>query len=166
MHKLLYQTRWLSLREGYEGMVYVDSDHGVMCVPITPDGQVIFILEPPAYLDGKQILFLPAGSVDEGEAPPESANRELREEIGFRAAQLDFLAILNPWVKYLNAHIHIYLARNLTPDKLEGDEGYNIHTETIPLSQIDDLITAGRLTDATVIAALFLARKKLEALCD
>jgi 8-oxo-dGTP pyrophosphatase MutT (NUDIX family) len=159
MSKLLYSTRWMSLYEG-DGGPYVDTGDAVMCVPVTPDGKVLFILEPNAY-NGEYTLYLPAGKVEPDEDLAACTNRELQEEAGVKAERMEYLAVLHPWFKYLNSTLTIFLARDLTPSKLEGDEGYVIETEYVPLDAFEAEIANGRLRDSSVIAALFLARQRL-----
>ena len=64
-------------------------------------------------------------------------------------------------MKYLNASITIYLARDFTPSRLPGDETYPIVPEYVPLASFESLMATNRLTDLSVITALFLARQKL-----
>lgn len=159
MAKLLYPNRWLSLYEGVGGP-YIATGSAVMCVPVTPEGSVQFIVEPNAY-DGTLALYLPAGKIEPGEDLAVCANRELQEEAGVKAGRLDVLATIDPWFKYLDSRLTLFLARDLTPSRLQGDEGYVIATETHPLSTFETHIASGRLRDASVIAALFLARQRL-----
>lgn len=161
LHKLIYSNQWLSLYESDQETTYVACDSGVMIVPVTSDGEVILIREPVAYGDGETSLFVPSGKIDDGETAAESANRELQEEIGFRADRLDCLAEVEPWAKYLKSSISIFLARGLMPSQLEGDEGYPMPQVRVPLDSFERLIVDGKLSDTTVIAALYLARQHL-----
>lgn len=161
MPTLLYPNRWLSLYEGMGGP-YIATGSAVMCVPVTPEGNVLCILEPNAY-DGTFALYLPAGKVELDEDLAECANRELQEEAGVKAAQISLLATIRPWFKYLDSTLTLFLARDLTPSKLQGDEDYVIETEVISLASFETHIESGRLTDASVIAALYLARQRLAA---
>jgi hypothetical protein len=86
----------------------------------------------------------------------------LQEEIGYKAGQLDYLGTLNPAVRVADWEIQIFLGRDLTPSKLQGDESYEMSLERIPLSQLEALIASKRLTDAMIIAALYMARSFIE----
>lgn len=163
MPEPLYASHWFSIFEGYKTEPYIRAPAGVMIVPLTPQREVILINEPPAYGGGEMTLFLPSGKVEPGEDVAVSANRELQEEIGFAAARLDRLGVLHPWVKYLTTTLTIYLARDLSPSRLQGDETWEIVPESVPLTAFENLITSGRLTDSSVITALFLARQMLAA---
>lgn len=161
MAKVLYDGRWFSVHETTNGEMYVALDNAAMCVPITPEGNVLFIVEPVAYGDAVLTLYLPAGKLEPGEDPAVAANRELQEEAGYRAGRIEHLGTLSPWVKYFTAQMYVYLARDLMPDKRDGDEGYTIPIESIPLAAFEREIASGRLRDSTAIAALYLARAKL-----
>ena len=163
MSKLLYDGRWFSVHEVADGEMYVALDNAAMCVPLTPEGNVLFIVEPIAYGDAALTLYLPMGKMEPGENPADTALRELQEEAGYYAGQMEHLGTLSPWVKYFTAQVSLYLARDLTPHKLDGDERHTIAIEPIPLAAFEAEIVSGRLRDSTVIAALYLARAKLAA---
>jgi ADP-ribose diphosphatase len=90
-----------------------------------------------------------------------TANRELQEEVGFRAGRIDFLGEMRPFSKYLTVRSFVCLARDLVVSSLEGDEKHKIHVERVPFAEFEALIAAGRLLDARVIAALYRARSFL-----
>ena len=161
--KKLCGDEWLSLLETEQNarpVTYIQAGDEVLIVPLLDDGRVILTVEPSVAL-GKPVLILPGGAVDEGELALDSANRELQEEIGYKASQLDLLAHVRPWSKYLTVSSHLYLARGLTPATLQGDEDYEIATELTALDGFETLLADGTLTDARVITALFLARRFL-----
>lgn len=158
-----YKSKYFEIAEDSAGDEYVICSDEVLIVPLTSDGQVIFIREPAPAFGREQPLLLPGGTVEPDEALVETASRELQEEIGYRPGSLELLVKMRPWSKYLRVTSHIYLARDLAPAKLEGDEGYIIGLEPHPLASLDDLIASGALRDARVIAALLLARQRLGA---
>lgn len=161
MAKLLYDGRWFSVHEDAHGDMYVATDNAVMCVPLTQEGDVLFIVEPVVYGNADLTLYLPTGKIEPGENPADTAIRELQEEAGYRAGRIDHLGTLSPWVKYFTAQMTLYLARDLTLGKLDGDERHAIAIESIPLAAFEAEIASGRLRDSTVIAALYLARARL-----
>jgi ADP-ribose diphosphatase len=158
-----YKSRYFELLEDSAGDEYIISGDEVLVVPLTDDGRVIFIREPAPAFGRHQPLLLPGGTVEEGEDLAETANRELQEEIGYRAERMEPLVELRPWSKYLRVTSHAFLARGLQPSKLDGDEPYVIALEPRPLAELDTLIASGALHDARVISALLLARQRLAA---
>ena len=161
MAKFVAGDKWLALHEDDNGYYFVQSDDEALIVPLTAGDEVIFTVEYSSALE-RDVLLLPGGQIEPGEPGFAAGNRELQEEIGYRAGRLDFLAELHPWSKYLAVRSFIYLARDLTPSWLEGDEDYEIHVEKVPLREFEQLIAAGRLHDARVIAALYLAHRFLQ----
>jgi ADP-ribose diphosphatase len=152
-----FTGKYFSILLDEEGVEYVHTADEVLVVPVDEHGRALLIWEPaPAF--GAQALVLPGGMVEPGEAHAATANREIQEEIGFRAGQIDALGELRPYSKYLTVRSHVFLARRLSPAWLKGDEGYAIQIEAVPLDNFPELIAAGRLHDARAIAALYLAR--------
>lgn len=147
--------RWISLWRGDDGVLFVEMENAALVVPITERGDVLFIAEPsPAY--GTTELVLPAGVVEPGEAAEEAAQRELREEVGLRA-ELRHVGTVAPMVKYVRARFDVFVGTKLTVDPLTGDEDHEVIQQPTRLEDIPALIASGRISDATVIAALALA---------
>ena len=71
---------------------------------------------------------------------------------------LNYLGELRPFSKYLSVRSHVYLARQLTASELPRDEEYEIEVSRVSLWGFEAMIEDGRLMDARVIAALYLAR--------
>jgi len=135
MSKEIFRHRWLACYENEQGIPYLWMPSGVLAVPITSEREIVFITElSPAY--GERVLFLPGGGIEPGEDPAESANRELQEEAGFKAGRLERLGRLHPLVKYLQAHLTVFLARDLEISKLTGDERWEVGVERIPLAAL------------------------------
>ncbi len=138
----------------------IDRDDTSMIVPINKKGEVILIREYFYAIDQRQIS-LPKGRIEHGLSDLETANKELQEEVGFKAQKLTKLGSLTITPGYLTQKTHIYLAQDLVESRLEGDEDEEIELLPTPLEKIDELIISGQITEARVIAALYLARKFL-----
>lgn len=163
MSRISNQGNYFSLSTDANDTEFVSAGNEVLVVPLIAGGEVILILEPSAAFN-ELTLILPGGQIEPDERNIETANRELQEEIGYAAAQLDFLGELRPYSKYLAVSSFIYLARDLMPSQLKGDEDYPIQLERVPLATFEDLMLKGRLLDARVIAALYMARNFLSTL--
>ena len=110
---------------------------------------------------GEELLELPAGTLDDGEEPEVCAYREIREETGMSAARLDLIGEFFLVPGYSTEYMHIYLATDLKPDPLPGDEDEFITVEAISLEKIPDLISQGKIRDAKSLSALLLAEPHL-----
>jgi ADP-ribose diphosphatase len=158
-YRVLWRHRWLALCAGYQGEPYVhDLTEGVLSVPLDDEGNVICVIEP-ARTDARPVLALPGGGYKAGLSYADAANTELQEEIGFRADRMDRLGTLNPAVRHAIWLVHLFLARDLQPSRLPGDEGYTITIERVPLADFEELLVwSGRVIDPLTIAALYMTR--------
>lgn len=161
-YRVLWRHRWLALCAGYQNEPYVhDLTEGVLLVPIAGDGYVLFVVEP-SRTDGKPVLALPSGGYKRELSYAEAANAELQEEIGYRAGRLDLLGVLNPMARHAIWPITTFLARDLAPSRLPGDELYTITVERVPFDDFEALVWSGRLIDPVIIAALYMARSFIQ----
>ena len=60
--------------------------------------------------------------------------------------------------KYNSRRISVHLARQLQPSRMKGDEPYQIRVGRVPIANFESLISSGRLSDASSIAALYMAQ--------
>jgi len=140
----------------------IPGGHGaVMMVPITAQGEVILIREFGAGAED-YTLTLPKGAVDMGETPEEAANRELKEEIGYGARALTFLKRISLSPSYIKSGIDVWLAQDLYPESLEGDEPEPLEIVRWPLDKLDELVHRADVTEGRAIAALFMAQSWLQ----
>ena len=156
-NRFIAAHEWLSLYAGDRNEPYVVASPGVLIVALNYAQEVLFTLEPTAPT-GEIVINLPGGTIDAGETPAQTAQRELQEETGYRAEKLDDLGLITPLARSSAWDVHVFLAQGLMPARRLGDEVYEIEVERVKLAAFEPLIAAGRLRDAPSIAALFLAR--------
>lgn len=134
--------------------------HAVLVVPVTAEGDLLLIREYAAGTDRYELGF-PKGLVDPGESAEVAANRELKEEIGFGARQFRPLkeVVLAP--SYFSSKMTLFLAQDLYPEELEGDEPEPLEIVRWPLSQAEELLTHVDFAESRSITALFLALQQL-----
>lgn len=109
------------------------------------------------YPVGRVFLELPAGKIDEGEAPLEAARRELLEETGYEADDWQRLGIIHNCIGYSNEFIEVYLARDLR--RIADQQlDHNEFLEVVEMSpqELAMAIRKGEVTDAKTISGLYL----------
>jgi 8-oxo-dGTP pyrophosphatase MutT (NUDIX family) len=113
------------------------------------------------YVWGESSWELPAGHLETGESGLAAAQRELAEEAGIAATSWQQLASLHNSAS-LNAHSHIYLARDLTEVRhsREGSES-DMLVRRLPLEAALAGARDGDIVHAVTIAALFLAQRAI-----
>ncbi len=110
---------------------------------------------------GTTLFELPAGTRDPGEPWLQCAQRELREETGFRAAEMTPLGEIWPAPGFTNERMALFLATGLTPDPLPMDIDEDIVVETWPLAELAAMAIDGRLEDAKSVVAILRAAHHL-----
>lgn len=133
----------------------------VMMVAMLDDEHVALIKEFGGGIE-EYTLTLPKGAVDLGEEKEHAANRELQEEIGFAAKRITFLKSMSLSPSYIRGYIDIFLAEDLYPSVLEGDEPEPLELVKWPIANLHELVMRDDCTEGRAIAALYLAREHLE----
>ena len=129
----------------------------VAIIPIDREDNVLLVRQY-RYAAGQSILELPAGVIEEGESPDDTAQRELQEEIGYASQNLRALGGVYSSPGFCTEFLYLYIARDLVPSRLPGDEDEDISVETVPMSRVDRLIRLGEIQDAKTVAGLLMAR--------
>jgi ADP-ribose pyrophosphatase len=105
---------------------------------------------------GRELLELPAGTLEPGEAPRECAIRELEEETGYRAARLEPLAEFFTSPGICTERMYGFVARELTRTQQQLDAGEQIRVEPMPPDKVLQQLKSGTLEDGKSIAVLAL----------
>lgn len=156
-------------REGvvrqWEAVERVNCEGIVVIVPITDEQEVILIKQfRPAI--NKYVIEFPAGLVDTGEEVELAARRELREETGYDAEQLIFLAEGPLSSGSSNGFLFVYLATGLAFRGIEGrDEAEDIEVLKIQADRVGEAIEGfqrdGNSIDLKVFGFIDLAKRKM-----
>ena len=139
----------------------VEHADAVVVLPIDQSGRALLVRQY-RYPIGKDLLEAPAGGIDPGEDPDEAAQRELQEEIGYRAGRLDGLGGFWTAPGFCTEYMYAYLARDLSESSLAPDEDEDIAVERHSLDSIRTLIRDGRIVDAKTIAAFWMALDRMD----
>jgi len=168
--KLIYHCRVFDVYEGDaqlpDGRIFKQSwiDHRpcIAVVPVNSDGNLVLIRQY-RHATGGMIVEIPAGNMDrDGESVEDCVQRELAEEIGFRAGRLIplFEGYLVPG--YCNEYMYFYLARDLYPASLPGDPDEYIRVMTVSFAEARRMIREKEIIDAKTALGIQMARDLLE----
>lgn len=109
---------------------------------------------------------LPAGRIDPGEAPRDTASRELVEEAGLQAADWIDLGSMHSSPGIFTEVIHLWLARGLTSLPHAHEHGEVIEIHWLPLSQALDWCHDGTITDSKTLIGLYRANALIQSAVD
>lgn len=141
----------------YEREVITHNGSAVI-VPLFEDGTVALVKQF-RHAAGEFLLELPAGSLDRPDEPPiDGARRELEEEIGVIAQNLELIAEFYVSPGFLSEKMFVFLATGLTETQQNLDEDEFVVIVRLPLTEAVEMARNGRIKDAkTIIGLTFCA---------
>ncbi len=132
----------------------------VAILPLFDDGTVV-LEDHYRFITGGNLLEVPAGTLDPGEDPVETAARELAEETGLKAAEMTALGSFYSSPGVLSEVMYAFLARDLTRGKPHMEEDEVLTLVEMPFDEALARAADGRIRDAKTIATLFLTERFL-----
>ena len=124
------------------------------------DGERLAMVRQWRHATGQVLLEIPAGTLEPGEPPAETARRELAEEVGLAAST---------WVEgprfytapgFCTELMHLYLATGLTEATAEADADELLERSWLALPDAVAAIDDGRISDAkSIVGISWLARR-------
>ncbi len=138
-------------------------EHGgsVVLIPIDSQGNLLFVRQY-RHAAGMDLLELPAGTREAGEPFEECAAREIREETGMQAGNLQKVGEFYLVPGYSTEFMVVFLATDLKENPLQADEDEFLRLESVPLKQAIQMAEHGAIQDAKSLAALLVGRSHLE----
>jgi ADP-ribose pyrophosphatase len=133
--------------------------------PSDPDPRIVLVHQF-RYAAGGDLYEVPAGMPDRPDEPWEAvAARELEEETGFQAGQIQYLSRIYTTPGFTDEVIHLFAATDLRPGRVQRDRDEFMEVVTLPLSQALEGIRRGEIVDgksvATILWGATLARSVL-----
>lgn len=141
---------------------FLKHNGAVTILPVDEAGQIWFVRQY-RHPSGGLLLELPAGTLELDEAPETTALRELREEIGMGAWDLQKLGTFFLAPGYSSECMHCFLARGLYPSPLTQDQSEYIQLEHYPIKVVYQMVVRGKIEDAKTLAVLAMAQSILIA---
>lgn len=164
--KPIYQNRWLSLREDLvelpNGRTTI---YGVVtcgeCVGVLPflAPDTVLLVRQYRYVARRPTWEMPTGGVHAGESIEQAAQRELGEEIGYRAGRLTHVSTYHTSKSVMDETAHLFLGEEMEKLALPPDETEFIEIRPFPFRQALAMVLSGEIVDSmTIIAVLHTDR--------
>jgi ADP-ribose pyrophosphatase len=139
---------------------YIRHPGAVMIVPFL-DSRTVVLVRQYRYPLGRHFYEIPAGKIDAGETPLQTARRELKEECGYAARTWRHLTTIHPCIGYSDEHIELFLARGLTHVGDAPDDGELLEVVPTKLAAGLRWVREGKITDEKTVIGLFWADRFL-----
>jgi ADP-ribose pyrophosphatase len=143
--------------ERREGKDVVVHGAAVAIVALDVDDHVTLVRQPRVAAGGP-LLELPAGGVEEGESPLETAQRELREETGLNGGEWVEVATFFTTPGYSDEKMHLFLATGLERGEARPEGSEEIEVVRVPFDEIGALVA--EIEDAKTLAGLLLLLRR------
>ena len=146
--------------EGERFWVEIDGDHEIARTPdavaivAVDDKDRVVLVRQDRPAAGKQLLELPAGLIDDGEEPLESAKRELREETGLQGGTWRELWSFFSSPGFIDERITMFAAEGLEQGERDLDDGEEV--EVVKWTKDELLANLDEVEDATSLVGLLL----------
>jgi ADP-ribose pyrophosphatase len=122
-------------------------------IPVFADGKILMERQF-RMAAGQRLWELPAGSIDKGETPLETAKRELAEETGYTSASWRKLAEFYPSPGLLDEKMTIFVARSIRAGKATPEEDEKIATRAFKLEELLRMIRNKKIEDGKSMIGL------------
>lgn len=135
----------------------------VVLLPVLKGGDLLLVKQW-RRASGKILLELPAGTLEAGEAPAVCAERELREETGYRAGRMLPLGGFFTAPGFCTEYLHLFLALNLERAPLQTeDEDEHIDIVRASFEKVERMIEDSEIQDAKTIAGFYRYARWLQS---
>jgi len=128
----------------------------VVVLPVDSKGNALLVRQFRHPVN-KELLELPAGSIDPGETPEEAATRELREETGYKPGKLEKLGGFYAAPGYCTEYLHFFRASQLEKSPLTAEDTDEIEVVPVSPADVPGLVASGKICDAKTIAGFRIA---------
>lgn len=125
----------------------------VAVLALTPAGEMVMVRQY-RYPVGEVLYEIPAGKLNPGEDPLDTARRELREETGLVAGKMTPLTTFYTGPGFTDETMYLFLAEDLVQSQADPDPDEIIEYEKIPLDRVWEMVKTGELRDAKTLVGL------------
>ncbi len=116
-------------------------------------GEFIFV-QQYRYASRKVVTEIPAGLIEDGESPKETAIRELQEEVNLKPLNIKQILKILPSPGFTDEETNIFFASEFEQHSLKADDDEFIHILRLPVKEVEQLYKDGKFEDAKTVSAL------------
>jgi len=125
----------------------------VTILPRLDDGRICLVENFRVAVD-QALIELPAGTLEPGEDPAQTARRELAEETGYRADRIQLLTTFYTSPGILDERMYLYLATSLRPGASAPEPGEDLRPLLATWQEALEMVRCGRICDGKTLAGL------------
>jgi len=132
----------------------------VVVVPMVDRSHLLFVRQYRRAV-GRELLELPAGTLNRGESRLACARRELEEETGWRAHRLKRISQFYTAPGVLSEEMTVFLAEGLSPSAAHPEPDEIVTPVMLSLRAASRKVQTGAIRDAKSIIGVLLAQRLL-----
>lgn len=118
---------------------------GVAILALDDEGSV-FLTKQFRYASGRDSVEVVCGAMEDGESPPEAAERELREEAGIEASGWTHLGSIDLEGSIVNCQSNLFIAKGLTRTGTDRDPTERIKILRVALGEALEMVMGGEIS--------------------
>ncbi|MBP2024991.1 NUDIX hydrolase [Peptoniphilus stercorisuis] len=142
----------------YSKREVVEHDPAVAVVAADEDNNILLVKQYRKPVE-KSLLEIPAGSLEIGENPKEGALRELKEETGYIAKDLEYITEFYSTPGFCTEKMYIFFADEIEESSQDLDEDEFIECIKVPLDKAVKMIEVGEIMDAKTIVGILMYKR-------
>jgi len=162
----IFQGRVIGVREdrviepgGRECLREIVVHPGAVCIVARPQLDEVILIRQYRHAAGRELLEIPAGTLHVGEEPLKCAFRELEEETGYRARNMNERARFWTTPGFTTEIMYLYEASDLVKTEVNPDDDEVIEVDIVRSTEALQMIDDGRIQDAKSILGLLRVLK-------
>ena len=164
----VYRNPWIAVREDIAQMpngkttIYgvVECSEAVGVLPFIDQNQVIMVRQYRYTFGENHRWEMPTGAIKPCESLEEAARRELKEEIGYDAAELEQISTFYTSKSMIREIAHLFIGRGLVLAQAVPDDTEFLEVATFPFDQVLQMVLNTEIRDSMTVTAVLLAARQ------